>query len=175
METKIYIATDSRLPRASVKWYGYVLECTQGGSTWTKEGFGTVTGTYHKATLAALADALQRFRRPCEIHIYTEDSFALNMLGRNLAPWAGNGFLSSRGEPVANGAEWKRVWEESRGHTLVAEPGPHAYGGWIRGEIGRKKREQEEKKGTGPRAARTGEATGPENQHKGDRKEQDNV
>lgn len=143
MEARIYITTDSRLSRVSLKWYGYVLECMQAGSPRTKEGFGTVTGTYHKATLAALADALQRFHCPCEICVCTEDSFALNMLGNNLAAWAGNGFLTSRGKPVANGAEWERIWEGSRKHILQAEPGPHAYGGWILGEIGRKKREQE--------------------------------
>ena len=98
MEARIYITTDSRLSRESVKWYGYVLECIQEGCPRTKEGFGTVTGTYHKATLAALADALQRFLCPCEICVCTEDSFVLNMLGRNLAAWAGNGFLAGRGE-----------------------------------------------------------------------------
>lgn len=138
----IYIATDSTTPKVSEKHYGYVLECEISGEARTREGFGMVTGTYNQATLTALEKALDRFRQGCELHIHTENTFVLGMLCRNLKTWAGNGFLTSRGKEVANREEWEKVWNLSRKHLVVAEPGGHPYSGWIRGEIRRRKEKE---------------------------------
>lgn len=95
-QTKIYITTDSSSPKATEKYYGYVLVCMVDGDAKTREGFGKVMGTYHQAVLTALAEALERFNQSCEVCICTEDEFVLNMLERNLAVWAGNEFLTSK-------------------------------------------------------------------------------
>lgn len=107
--TRIYIAIDSRSPRITKKNYGYVLECEVSGEARTREGFGTVTGTYHQATLTALIKALERFTQKCELHIHTEDMFVLNMMLKNLDAWEANGFTTSKGSPVANREEWMEV------------------------------------------------------------------
>lgn len=141
-ETKIYITTDNISPKAAEKYYGYVLECIVSGETRTREGFGKITGTYHKTVLTALAEALNRFNQPCEICIRTEDEFVLSMLKSNLTVWAENGFLNSKGKPVANQAEWMRIWSLSKKHIIRTKPGRHEYTDWIQREI-QKRKEQE--------------------------------
>lgn len=142
LRAKIYITTDSASPKASEKYYGYVLECMVAGEARTKEGFGKITGTYHQAVLTALAKALERFKQPCEICVCTEDVFVLGMLEHNLATWAGNEFLTSKRKPVANQAEWMRIWSLSNKHLILTAPGKHGYTGWLQGEM-QKRKEQE--------------------------------
>lgn len=137
--TKIYITTDSSSPKVTEKCYGYILECMIAGEAKTREGFGKVKGTYHQATLAALAEAMDRFNQPCEVCIRTEDEFVLHMLERNLSIWAGNEFLTSKRKPVANQKEWMRIWSLSKKHLILTEPGKHEYTGWLRGEIEKRK------------------------------------
>lgn len=137
--TRIYIAIDSRSPRITKKNYGYVLECEVSGEARTREGFGTVTGTYHQATLTALIKALERFTQKCELHIHTEDMFVLNMMLKNLDAWEANGFTTSKGSPVANREEWMEVRNLSKEHLIVPEPGKHQYTGWLQGEIQKRK------------------------------------
>lgn len=135
----IYIKTDSSSQKATERWYGYVLEFKHNGETRTREGFGTVTATYHQAILTALIEAIERFREECEIHIHTEDVFILNMMEQNLETWAENGFRTAKGKAVANQEEWIRVWQQSKRHLILAEPGEHEYSGWLLSEIKTKK------------------------------------
>ena len=139
---KIYIATDSSSPKVTEKYYGYVLECSVSGEAQTREGFGTITGTYHQAVLTALAEALERFNQSCEVCVCAEDDFVLNMLERNLAVWAGNEFLTSKKKPVANQEEWKKIWELSNRHLILVKPGKSESSGWLQEEI-KKRKEQE--------------------------------
>lgn len=141
-QVKIYIATDSSSPKATEKYYGYVLECMVAGGAKTKEGFGRIEGTYHQAVLTAIAEALERFNQSCEVCICTEDEFVINMLERNLSTWAGNEFLTSKRKPVANQKEWMRIWNLSNKHLILTQPGAHEYTGWIQGEIQKRKEEK---------------------------------
>lgn len=143
-QVKIYITTDSISPKATEKYYGYVLECMVAGEAKTREGFGKITGTYHQTVLTALAEALDRFNQSCEVCICTEDEFVLNMLERNLATWAGNEFLTSKHKPVANQEEWMKIWSLSNKHLILTAPGKHEYTGWLQGEIRARKENGEE-------------------------------
>lgn len=60
MEVHIYIGIDSKAPRAQTRKYGYVLACTLKGKLATKQGFKETTGTYNRATLEAIAEAVAR-------------------------------------------------------------------------------------------------------------------
>lgn len=142
VRSAIYITTDSTVPKTTEKWYGYVLECMVTGETRTKEGFGKITGTYHQAVLKALAEALARFRKESEIHIYSEDAFVLGAIKGRLGEWAQNDFLTAKQQPIANRDAWKKVWELSGKHLILTEPGRHSYTGWIREEIERRKEQQ---------------------------------
>ena len=135
MKAKIYITIDNSSPKLTEKNYGYVLECMINRSAITREGFGKTTGTYHQATLTAMAEALGRFEKSCEICICTEDEFVLNMIDHNIATWAENDFLTSKKKPVANQKEWMEVWKLIKRHKVLGKPGKHEYAEWIRREI----------------------------------------
>ena len=78
MEVHIYIGTDSKAPRIQVRKYGYVLACTLKGKLETKQGFRETKGTYNRATLEAITEAVGRVVKPSEIHIHTENAFSYN-------------------------------------------------------------------------------------------------
>lgn len=139
---KIYIEIDSSAPKATEKYYGYVIETLASGQTVTREGFGKTVGTYHQAILIALTDALERFNQPCEVCVCTEDLFVTNMLEFNLAAWADNEFLNSKQKPIANQQEWMKIWELSNKHLILTEPGKHEYGIWLRGEMEKRRKEE---------------------------------
>lgn len=100
MEVHIYIGTDSKAPRVQTRKYGYVLACTLKGKLETKQGFKETKGTYNRATLEAITEAVARVVKPSEIHIHTENAFILTMLEENLDRWEQNGYVTTKGEPV---------------------------------------------------------------------------
>lgn len=133
MEVHIYIETDSKAPRTQPRKYGYVLACTLKGKLATKQGFKETTGTYNRATLEAIAEAVTRV----VIHIHTENAFILTMLEENLDRWEQNGYVTTKGESVANGDLWKQLKEKAGEHLLLSEPGKHEYSMWIQEQLKR--------------------------------------
>lgn len=130
-EVHIYITIDKKTPRPQERNYGYVLETKVLENTRTREGFGTINGTYHKAVLAALIEAMGRINQSCQVHIHTEDTFILNMLGNNVHKWAEKDF---EGE-IANKEQWQQLWSLSTKHIITPSPGPHTYASWLKSEM----------------------------------------
>lgn len=143
MEVHIYITVDSASTKVTEKWFGYVLECTVTGQIYTKEGFDKIEGTYNQTVLSALVKSMNCLKKSCEVHVHTEDKFILNMLEYNLEKWAEMDFVTSRGKPVANQNEWKRIWKLSQEHLIISEPGRHGYSGWLAAEIEKRKEKQD--------------------------------
>lgn len=137
MEVHIYIGTDSKAPRTQVRKYGYVLACTLKGKLKTKQEFKETKGTYNRATLEAITEAVARVVKPSEIHIHTENAFILTMLEENLDKWEQNGYVTTKGESVANGDLWKQLKEKAGEHLLLSEPGKHEYSMWIQEQLKR--------------------------------------
>lgn len=135
-KVKLYIETDSTLPKPRKRRYGYVLEYQTGsGRTVTREGFGQAEGTYHQIILQAMAEAAGRLINPCRLHIHTRNSFVLDMIDHNLVLWASQDFLTAKGSPVANRIEWRALWTKIKGHEVLTCRGSHSYSGWIRAEL----------------------------------------
>ena len=137
MEVHIYIGTDSKAPRVQVRKYGYVLACTLKGKLETKQGFKETKATYNRATLEAITEAVGRVVKPSEIHIHTENAFILTMLEENLDRWEQNGYVTTKGEPVANRDLWKQLKEKAGEHLLLSEQGKHEYSMWIQEQLKR--------------------------------------
>lgn len=137
MEVHIYIGTDSKAPRVQTRKYGYVLACTLKGKLETKQGFKETKGTYNRATLEAITEAVGRVVKPSEIHIHTENEFILTMLEENLDRWEQNGYVTTKGEAVANRDLWKQLKEKAGEHLLLSEPGKHEYSMWIQEQLKR--------------------------------------
>lgn len=132
----IYVETDITAPRPVQRYVGYVLECmTVSGKTGTRERFQKKTGTYHQAILEALIEAVERINQSCEVHIHTQDTFVLDMIGKNLSLWAGNEFRNSKGELVKNHSLWSRLWTLLQRHLIETERGEHPYLNWMQSEM----------------------------------------
>lgn len=131
----IFLKVSSNNPKAMERKYGYVLEYKADGEERTREGFGEEVGTCHQVTLKALIEAMGRFHEPCEICIHSEDTFVLNMMEYNLESWANHEFQTAKGKPVANQEEWMQIWELSKEHLILTEPGEHEYSGWLLSEM----------------------------------------
>lgn len=129
----VYISISPANTRKSKKRYGFVLECIIGDLPYTRDQFGEVEDTYNAAVLKVINSALRRMNRSCEIHLYTENTYVLGMIEKNLDLWAGNGFVTSKGEPLKNREEWQNLWSQSVKHLLVSEPGKHPFSEWING------------------------------------------
>lgn len=138
----IYIHVDTTQMKESQKWFGYVLECMAAGQPVTRTGFGKVYATFHGAVLTAMIQAMERLNQTCEVHLHTEDEFVLHMLENRLDVWAGNGFVTAKGRAVANQTEWMMLRSLSQRQLILCKPGSHAYTGWMREEI-KKRKEQE--------------------------------
>jgi len=131
----IYIGINPASTRKCKKRYGFVLECIINEIPHTRDWFGECEETYNGAVLRAINEALMRMNQACEIHIHTENTYILNMMENNLESWAENGFISSKGTPLENQEEWKKLWQQSVKHLLVAEAGKHPFSEWINGML----------------------------------------
>lgn len=140
MIVNIYIDTDSVFPRSSEKSYGYVLECIIRETPYTREGFGSMKGTYNEATLTAAKVALSRINTRCEVHLFTRNIYVLDMIDRNLDKWVENDFTGATGQKIKSAELWREVYEASKDCNLVPEPGEHSYSRWIKEEIEKRKR-----------------------------------
>lgn len=129
----IYIGISPASTRKSKKRYGFVMECVIGEVPHTKDQFGEVEDTYNGVVLQVINEALGRMNQSCEIHVYTENTYILGMIEKNLELWAGNGFVTSKGDPLKNQEEWRTLWQQSKKHLMVSEPGKHPFSEWING------------------------------------------
>ena len=71
MKVNIYLETDKQSQECMQRKYGYVIETIFKGTPITREGFGSIEGTYHKTNLQALIKALGHFHIECEVCVYT--------------------------------------------------------------------------------------------------------
>lgn len=75
MKVNIYLETDKQSQECMQRKYGYVIETIFKGTPITREGFGSIEGTYHKTNLQALIKALGHFHKECEVCVYTRDAY----------------------------------------------------------------------------------------------------
>lgn len=138
MEARIYLSVDSKAPKESEKKFAYVLEYTGKAGIRTSEGFGILTGTYNAAVLTALIGALERFTKPCELTIHSENQFINNMIVNCLDKWKEDEFKNSKGEPIKNSEQWEKVAELTEKHSLLIVTGKHEYTDWMSREMEKK-------------------------------------
>ncbi len=137
LKTSVYIEVSSASPRKTEKRYGYVLEAEQNGQPVTRVGFGSVAGTYHQAVLTAMIEALKRYDKPSEVHLVCANGFVLGQF-KNLQMWLRNDFRTSKGKPVANQEEWRKLACLTAQHKVITEQTERSpYTGWIRTELGK--------------------------------------
>ena len=67
---------------------------------------------------------MKRLTKESEVHIHTENVYILSMLEKN-------GYMTSKGKPVANADQWKELHSIAENHLLLSEPGKHTYTKWM--------------------------------------------
>lgn len=133
MKVNIYLETDKQTQECTWRKYGYVIETMAGRRMpVTRVGFGSTEGTYHKCNLQALAEALERFHKECEVCIYTKDAFVAARILKT-DEMAAAGFKDTKGKQIKNAKEWEdicRKLKECR-ITISSHPGKHTYSVWM--------------------------------------------
>ena len=142
MEVNIYLGTNVRGPKAISGWCAYVLETKvfKAGKeeTITVEGFKHLDNkTFNQMTLSALFYALQRFRKPSDITIYTDNVHIASSISSGLPKkWQANQWRNMSGQEVKNRYLWQLVTEGLDKHnTKVVYDRHHAYKSWMQREI----------------------------------------
>ncbi len=134
-KVNLYIESSSTAFQKRDRQCGYVLEyIAKTGTPVTREGFREGRGTYNQEILRTLAEALERIREPCDLTIYVQNNFVLNMIADRLETWAADNFISN-GRPVMNQEEWRAVWDLIKEHKVSCQIGEHPYSGWLHTEM----------------------------------------
>ena len=105
-----------------------------------------IEGTNNEAELIALAKALGRMRKPCILHIYTEsDYLAAGFEQGWIEKWTANDWKTSKGEPVRNADEWKKIAEKIKAHDVSWHvKTEHGFRSWIAREVDQTRKERSE-------------------------------
>lgn len=140
----IYIETSSTFQGATNRKCGYVLSVLVHNEEKTREDFGHYKGTYHQTVLLTLAEALERMTVPSEICVHTRDAYVSSRIMK-LEELAGSGWKDTKGEPIRNAEEWKRVYAAVHAlpdaHQLSEKTEKHSYSGWLQEEMEKRKDE----------------------------------
>lgn len=75
--------------------------------------------TYNRSVLLAMIRAFQRFREPCHIIFYTENSYIKNMIqADNPEKWRRSEWKKSDGKDIQNKELWQLFLEEKDKHEV---------------------------------------------------------
>ena len=140
----IYLETSSIFQGITDRKCGYVLSVLVHNEEKTREGFGHYKGTYHQTVLLTLAEALERMTVPSEICVHTRDAYVSSRILK-LEELAESGWKDTKGEPIRNAEEWKRVYAAAHAlpdaHHLTGKTEKHSYSGWLQEEMEKRKDE----------------------------------
>lgn len=93
---------------------------------------------------SAGTEALERMTVPSEICVHTRDAYVSSRILK-LEELAGSGWKDTKGEPIRNAEEWKRVYAAVHAlpdaHQLSEKTEKHSYSGWLQEEMEKRKDE----------------------------------
>lgn len=133
-QVNVFIETSSRFRGNVERKCGYVLSTQLRTGKKTREHFGRVTGTYHQAILLTMVDALDHMTRTCDVCFYISDLYVTSRLGK-ITEMAGSGWLDTKGKPIANREEWRRLFKAINQlpdpHKISAKTEKHSYSAYL--------------------------------------------
>lgn len=136
----VFIETSSRFRGNVERKCGYVLSTQLRNEEKTRKHLGRVSGTYHQAVLLTMTDALDHLTKSCDVCFYISDLYVTSRLGK-IKEMADSGWLNSKGKPIANRAEWQKVFKAMNqlpdAHKISAKTEKHSYSMWLREEMKR--------------------------------------
>lgn len=122
----MYVEAESTTPKEMPRTTGYILEYERrDGNVHEHAEYFRETGTYNHAVLKTLVRAVGELRRPCEIHLHSQNDYILGAVSRYLPRWAENHYQSAKGTYVRDHFDWAILHGRLEGHMIVPEPGMH--------------------------------------------------
>lgn len=122
----MYVEAENTAPKEMLRATGYILEYERGDGTVHEHAeYLQQAGTYNNAILKTLIKAVGELKKPCEIHLHSQNDYILGAVSRYLPRWAENNYQSAKGVYVRNHFDWAVLHDRLRKHTVVAEPGMH--------------------------------------------------
>ena len=128
LKVQLVIWTDSVTPRETEKEYKYLLASRRG----RKYGDGICMGTFNRAVLTAIIEALNRIEENAEVLIYTDNRYVLSMAAHNLKTWEQNEFKTTKGVTVKNEDLWRKIAMKKSAMKLVGKPVGFDHRDWLR-------------------------------------------
>lgn len=141
-KVNVYIENDQRAYDSRPGWYGVVVEYQKtSGELETREKFGSTKATRHQMTLIALNESLKLLRKECLVTVFMGSDYISNMIKQDRpSQWQRNDWKKANKEPVANKNEWQQFLQLSAKHQIeVIHVKEHAYTGWLKEEIKKRK------------------------------------
>lgn len=119
-QVRIYLLMLRKYPRRGRGYYAYRLETIgKNGSVHEKEDFGIEEDiTANQLALVAMCRAFEQLKTPCEVEVYTDSMYLRSNYEQNMSTWSGNGWMSAKGEPVANRELWGKLKEITDQHAV---------------------------------------------------------
>jgi len=134
----LYVESADRYLGKRLRWCGYLLSFRKkDGEEITRSEFSWEDGTYNSCIIQTMQKGLRRLKKSCEVHIHTQDGFALDMIKNYLKDWAKKGFQGKK-----DGSQWEEIWNLTKEHRIICCHGKHEYLSWMKGEMERKKHEE---------------------------------
>lgn len=88
--------------------------------------------------MLTMVDALDHMTRTCDVCFYISDLYVTSRLGK-ITEMAGSGWLDTKGKPIANREEWRRLFKAINQlpdpHKISAKTEKHSYSAWLREEM----------------------------------------
>ena len=133
----IYINQTHRAPRKVEGAYQYLISMMTSKGPADTKGFGVIEATAHEAELAAIIEALKRFKTPCILNIHSEHGY-FEQIYKNewLKKWKMNDFKNAKGIPVAHEERLRAIEELINKHELESVDNCLGeYTAWMRTQI----------------------------------------
>lgn len=138
MQVDLYLESDSKSPKTTDGWYGYVLAYT-GQQLHTAEGFRFAHGSNHQLYLLAIADALERLNRPCNVTIHLSDKYIARAVQQYLAIWKENDWKNAKGKTLNYAMLWECVENLLQKHKILwITEEKNEFSDWLLTEIERR-------------------------------------
>ena len=107
-----------------------------------------VEGTKTQSQLYVMKSALERLKRPSNLHIFVDDHLFIREVIEFLPKWISNGWKTTMSTEVRNREQWQQVWDLLQCHVYELEYSKdHKYYKWQKYEAERRANERTDKNG----------------------------
>lgn len=100
---------------------GWAAVLTYEGRTKEISG-GEDNTTNQRMEIAAVCNALESLKEPCDVTIYSDSAYVINCFKQKwYVSWQKNGWKNSKGQPVQNRDLWERLLNARDSHQIQFE------------------------------------------------------